>query len=265
MRDTSIELAARREGHGPSFVWAHGLTCSMAVEDAWGLVDWGRIAAAFDVLRYDARGHGRSPATRDPAEYQWSRLAGDLLAVADRQAVARFTAGGQSMGCATSRWAALQAPERVRGLVLATPPTAWEARAGQADMYDRLADFIEQRGTPPMLELLRQRPLFPPWLLRDHPAINDAYLEGVAAMEPLALVTIFRGAKLCQLPRREELRKITQPALILAWPDDPAHPIPVAEELHALLPRSRLVVARSLAEARGWTERILEFLGGLPE
>ncbi len=41
----------------------------------------------------------------------------------------KFVAGGSSMGCATSIYAALLAPERMKALVLVIPPTAWETRA----------------------------------------------------------------------------------------------------------------------------------------
>ncbi len=83
-------------------------------------------------------------------------------------------------------------------------------------------------------------------------------------MDPRVVVAILRGAKLCQFPSREEIREITQPALILAWPEDAGHPLSVAEELHALLPQSHLVVASSLKGAKSWTQQIHDFLSALP-
>lgn len=54
---------------------------------------------------------------------------------------------GMSMGCATSIYAAIQAPERVIGLILVIPPTAWETRdETQRGKMRQGADLIEERG-----------------------------------------------------------------------------------------------------------------------
>src|SRR5258708_5950146 len=114
---------------------------SMALEDStpWSL-QWDELAEVAKIVRYDARGHGLSEASYTPEDYQWSHLAEDMLALADQVGFERFVAGGQSMGCATTIYAALAAPERIKGLVLANPPTAWETRAAQAGLYDQMAD-----------------------------------------------------------------------------------------------------------------------------
>lgn len=168
------------------------------------------------------------------------------------------------MGCATCLFAALHAPELLRALVLTLPPTAWEARVAQSGMYDQLANLVESKGVAPVVEMLRQKPILPAFVLRENPGMNESFLQGLGEMERKAVIAILRGAKLCQFPSREELRKITQPTLILAWPEDSGHPLSVAEELHSLLPESRLVVARSFAEAKDWTRQVHDFLTDIP-
>lgn len=264
MKIASLNFHMSRVGTGQPFVWSHGLMTSMAVEDAWNIFDWTQLVGCCELVRYDARGHGKSEGSRTPQDYQWSCLADDMLAVADSLGCVQYTVGGISMGCATSLFAALRAPRQVRSLVLATPPTAWQKRVAQVGMYDQLASFVEAKGLAPTIEMLRQKPILPAWARRENPAMNDVFLEGIGAMDPRAVVAILRGAKLCQFPVREEIRKIEQPALILAWPEDSGHPFSVAEELHAILPRSRLVVARSLEEAKTWTKEIRDFLSALP-
>src|SRR5690242_6825837 len=76
------------------------------------------------VVRYDARGHGRSAATGDDADYQWSALAQDMLGVLDALGAETAVLGGASMGTATALHAAVSSPQRVEGLVLVIPPTA---------------------------------------------------------------------------------------------------------------------------------------------
>jgi hypothetical protein len=54
------------------------------------------------------------------------------------------------------------------------------------------------------------------------------------------------------------------PALILAWEDDPGHPLSSAEEFARLLPNSRLVIAKNMDDVLTWTRDIRTFIGNLP-
>ncbi len=134
-------------GHGPAFVWGHGLTSSRASEDRLPLLDWSAFTGAGrQVVRYDAAGHGETGGPADPAAYQWPELATDLLALLDGLGLDRVDAGGASMGCASTLHAAVRAPERFDRLVLVIPPTAWETRAAQAEIYEAGADLAERDG-----------------------------------------------------------------------------------------------------------------------
>jgi pimeloyl-ACP methyl ester carboxylesterase len=50
------------------------------------------------------------------------------------------------MGAAVALHAAAQAPERVAGLVLVLPPTAYDTRAAQAADYLAGASLVEREG-----------------------------------------------------------------------------------------------------------------------
>ena len=63
---------------------------------------------------------------------------------------------------------------------------------------------------------------------------------------------VFRGAARSDLPDRKALRSIDLPTTILAWTDDPAHPLSTAETLLDLLPRATLQVASTRAEVHLW-------------
>jgi 3-oxoadipate enol-lactonase len=245
-------VVERSGGPGRPFLWAHGLTSSTAAERAAGTFQW----EGLDVVRYDARGHGRSPAGASPADHEWSALAGDLLAVADHEGLDGFAAGGASMGCATVLFAALREPERIQALVLAIPPTAWETRAAQAETYLAGVSFLEAKGLAAYVEATRKLPPQPPWTA----PTREARLDLLAAADPAALALALRGAAASNLPDREELRSITVPALILAWDGDPGHPLSTASALHELLPSSELVVAASLEDVRAWPDRVRSFL-----
>jgi 3-oxoadipate enol-lactonase len=250
-------------GEGFPLVWGHGLMGSMAVEDRAAFFDWRSISAIARVVRYDARGHGRSDPTFSAEDYRWANLAHDMLGIADHCGFDRFAAGGLSMGCATTLFAALAAPKRVAGMVLVIPPTAWETRASRASFLDQMADLIDAEGVEALIRQMGQGPLRPAWQLRARPDLDTLFLNTLRSFDPKVLAQVLRGARLCDLPSREEIKTLLMPALILAWEDDPTHPLETAVELNRLLPASRLVVARSMAEIATWTREIKEFLSGL--
>lgn len=255
-----MDLHVERSGSGRPFVWGHGLTSSIAAERDSGAFRWEDVAG-LDVIRYDARSHGRSPVGSTPAEQVWSRLADDFLAVADDalgSSTAPFVAGGASMGCATALYVALRAPARVEALVLVIPPTAWETRAAQADQYLASVGYLEAKGLDAFLAASASLPARPAWT-EARRAVRQRHL---AASDPAALALALRGAAESNLPPREEVATISVPTLILSWDDDPGHPVSTAEALASLIAGSELEVATSEADVQGWPARVGRFLLG---
>lgn len=70
----------------------------------------------FQVLRFDARGHGASDAP--PGDYSFEMLAHDVIAVMQAANVPRAVIAGVSLGGMTAMDTALRFPERVAALVL---------------------------------------------------------------------------------------------------------------------------------------------------
>lgn len=75
-----------------------------------------RLTERHRVIRYDARGYGRSPAPTAPFS-----LVEDLIAVLDHYGVGRAVLVGSSMGGATAISLALRDPARVASLALVVP------------------------------------------------------------------------------------------------------------------------------------------------
>jgi 3-oxoadipate enol-lactonase len=263
LKVNGVDLNVKVQGDKTPLIWAHGLMSSMALEDATGWFEWERILGTARLIRYDARGHGLSEGSYSPEDYRWFNLAKDMIAIADNLDLETFVAGGQSMGCATSLYAALAGPRRVSALLLVNPPTAWETRPAQAAIYDQLAGLVEEQGVAVLVDLMKQQPLLPGWLLQAQPELEEGHLEVVRAFHGKVLLLVLRGAKLCDLPPRRELRRLKMPALILAWVDDATHPLAVAEELDALLPASRLEIARNREDLRTWPQLIHGFVASL--
>ncbi|HEX5504264.1 MAG TPA: alpha/beta hydrolase [Thermomicrobiales bacterium] len=100
---------------GPPVVLLHGFS------DA-GLC-WLRLARDlapdYDVVMFDAAGHGRSGG---PEHGFRERAVGDVLAAIDGLGLTRPALVGHSMGAATAAGVAAEASERLRGVALEDPP-----------------------------------------------------------------------------------------------------------------------------------------------
>ena len=88
-----------------------------------------RFRRVFRLIRYDARGHGRSQPPVGP--YTLDRLGRDALAVLDAADVDRAHVCGVSLGGLTALWLGVHAPDRVGRIVAAN--TA--ARLGTRDVW----------------------------------------------------------------------------------------------------------------------------------
>jgi 3-oxoadipate enol-lactonase len=253
-----VDLAHDVAGAGPTMIWGHGLTSSRAREAEIELLDWPRIRRHARVVRYDARGHGDSGSSADPATYHWRELALDQLGLADALGIDHYIAGGASMGCATALHAAVIAPERIDALVLVIPPTAWATRAAQQQNYEISAQLVEGGELDLIVTGARAAPSPDP--LVDVPAWRDGFEAMIRGTDPARLARIFRGAATADLPSPEQIAAITAPALILAWTGDPGHPMETAEQLVELLPDAELHAASTLDQLRSWTDLTIDFL-----
>jgi pimeloyl-ACP methyl ester carboxylesterase len=242
-------------------VWGHGLTSSRADEDVLPLVDTAQLATERTVLRYDARGHGESGDLQHRSEGDWAELADDQVALIDHLGWDGVALGGASMGAATALHAALTLRERVRALVLVIPPTAWESRAAQVDLYEQMATAVETRGTDVLVEGLRATP--PPDPFADDDDWTDRRMATLARADPKRLAAAFRGAGTADLPTPEAIRTIGVPTLVLAWTGDPGHPTATAHRLGDLLPHCDVVISSTRDEFDTWTTRTADFLGSL--
>ena len=102
----------------PVAVFVHGWACSMFT---WHRNLRAVADAGVRVFAYDLPGHGLSDKPLDYAHYTVPAMAGQLRNVLDALGLDRVLLVGHSMGCAISLRLAVEAPERVAGLVLAAP------------------------------------------------------------------------------------------------------------------------------------------------
>lgn len=281
-----IAYDVRERGSVP-VVQLHGLTSSRARDVVLGL-DFTATIGGVRALRYDAPGHGESvvPSVEaaTPTDFLWGRMANVLLEMLDwvfpgegaedGDTDASESAGegdamrvnhpvgaegkpkvigiGQSMGAATLLTAALEHPERFSGLILCIPPTIWDVRQAQSYQYRRFAELVEQHGMDMFGEAANSSPL--------PPAVNPDRPETDPDVDVALLPTLYRGAGMTDLPDEIELGKLDLPVLILAWIDDPSHPMWSAEALLDALPNATMEVAETPADVEAWPARMETFI-----
>ena len=195
-------------------------------------------AAGFQVIRYDHRGHGRSPAPDGP--YTLRELAEDLLGLLDDLGLRRVSLAGLSLGGMVGMWIAENAPERLDRLVLCCtsaslgPASMWQERASTARTQGMaaLADAAVDRWVTP--EFKNSAPDKAKWL-RDMVASHspEGYASCCTAIEKMSIV--------------DSLSTITAPTLVIAAEDDPATPPDHARRIADAIPGARLEVVPNAA------------------
>src|SRR6201997_3529551 len=145
VKGPGVTLQGDETGEGIPDVLLHGLTATRryVVMGSRSLERSGHRMVA-----YDARGHGRSSPAPARDAYRYEDLGRDLIAVLDDRGIERAVLAGASMGAHTLLWLALNAPERVAGLVVITPAYDPETQDDERRLarWVALADALERDG-----------------------------------------------------------------------------------------------------------------------
>lgn len=140
----------------------------------WGM--WDGLTAAlssssYRVLRYDTRGHGRSPVPLGP--YTVADLADDVLALADSLGIGRFGFVGLSLGGATGQRLAAHHGDRVAAAVLCCSAAVF----GEAATWTERAAGVRAEGMAWLAEPTRAR-----WFTDEFRAEHPDEVERLVAM-----------------------------------------------------------------------------------
>lgn len=251
-------------GEGSPVVFLHpGLWDRRTWDDQFGL-----FSTTYRVVRYDARGYGRS--SRPEPGYPYSDLE-DLAAVMDATGIARAALVGCSMGGGTAIDFALVHPDRVAALVLAAPglagfdgtpdeEAAWQAEWGE---LDRAIDEAIAAGELERAQDLRLRIWAP--LGTDDSA--GRRIRAIAFDNLHEITMDESGATTPDPPAIERLEDIGAPTLVLPAEHDPPWHNRICEVLTARIPHARVVMITgtdhvvNMRQPAEFNRVVLEFLG----
>jgi pimeloyl-ACP methyl ester carboxylesterase len=237
----SARLYVDEAGEGTPVVLLHGLTATHRY------VVMGSKAlerSGHRVIAYDARGHGRSEPAPTREAYRYEDLAADLGALMDERGIGRAVLAGASMGAHTLLRFALEAPDRVAGMVVITPAYEPEGNDDPRRLarWDALADGLERGGVDGFVEAYGE------------PRVPEQWKETVLKVlgqrlsqheHPQAVADALRV-----VPRSRpfgdlgDLVAIRVPTVVVADRDDadPGHPLAVGEAYARAIQGARLVV-----------------------
>ena len=251
--DLFYELAG--QDGAPTIVFSNSLGTSHAMWD----VQAAALSPSFRCLRYDTRGHGRSPVVDEP--FTIEDLAADLAALLDALGIGKAHVVGLSLGGMTGQVLAATRPDKVDRLVLCAtsahmpPPELWRGRA----------ELVRRQGMAAVADGVIGR-----WFT---PAGQAS--AGAAATRAELLATNPVGyARCCEaigaMDLRPRLAAIRAPTLVIAGAEDQGTPVAMAEEICRAIPGARLIVVPQAAHLIAveqpdvLTAHIADFLSAAP-
>jgi len=243
------------QGEGQPFVWLHGMLNSVESDTVYSLIDFKSLQDQLSVVRYNYCNKSIE------GDYSWPALTNELFSVLNAQKYDKVFMGGMSMGAGTAIHAAVQFSERVKGLILVTPPPAWEMREKVKAVYLKVISKTNSKVVPELLKRIIQLNQDPPeYYEQNHPGIRQQLLEYRLSFEPQYYTQIYLGGANSDFPSREQISQINVPTLIIAQPDDPSHPLETAQELNNLIKGSESVVISDYEDYQNLQMKVRHFL-----
>ncbi len=243
------------QGNGQPIIWLHGMLNSVESDSLYSLIDLNKLAQVASLIRYDACGKSAS------GNYKWDAMTDQLREVTEACQLDSLVIGGTSMGSVTALHFAVMYPEKVKALILVTPPWAWEKREPVKATYKKIASKTNHATIPEFLKRLVSLSQDPPdFYENEHPDIRQRLMEHRLGFDPAYYSQIYLGGAASDLPSRELIATIQVPTFIVALPDDVNHPLNIAQELNELIDRSKLRVVSDYKGYLNLQEEVQEFL-----
>lgn len=226
---TRLHAVSEGPAGAPTILFAHSVGCDLRLWDAQAAA----LRDRYQVIRYDARGHGASDAPC--GAYQVEALGADAIAILDAFGVDRVHFCGLSLGGTVGMSLALNAPGRLASLTLADSA----ARLGTAEGWQSRIDAVLSSGTASIAQFSMTRFFSDTFRGRD-PATVERFrlrLEHTADNGFAGCCAVLRD---CDF--RARLGEIRLPTLVVCGECDVPTPPTDSRELAAEIADASLVI-----------------------
>ena len=236
-REAPLGLAYQLLGEGPPLVLLHGYLGD-------GRATWGpqldALSDEFTVVAWD--GPGTASSADPPPGFRLADFADRVAELIGALGLERPHVAGISLGGALAIELYRRHPDLPRTLVLASGYAGWAGSLPPAETELRLRQVLELADRPPA-DFIKE--VGPTMFAESTPAETvDAFVANAAEFHPAGLRAMARSmaeADLCDV-----LPQIAIPTLLIHGDSDVRSPLYVAEQLHAGIPGSKLVVLRGV-------------------
>lgn len=211
----------------------------------------------YDLIRFDARGHGKSTI----GEYQEATidmLARDALAVLDACGVARAHLCGLSLGGMIAMRLAAGWPDRVAKAVLCNTTPYMPPR----EMWDTRIQTALTQGVAPLIEGTLGR-WFTPDFHQAHPDKVEKVRSMLRETQPAGYAACCAAIR--DMDQRESIRRITAKTLVIGGTKDTGTPPAQQELIASSIAGAELVILEAahlsnVERASEFNAAVLEFL-----
>jgi pimeloyl-ACP methyl ester carboxylesterase len=246
-----VKISYEVHGKGPALILTHGYS---STSQMWSdQVE--ALAARYQLILWDMRGHGLSDYPDDPNAYSEALTVGDIAALLDEVGAERAVVGGLSLGGYMSLAFYRAHPERVSALLIIDTGPGFkkdEAREAWNKRAHHTAARLERDGLATLQSMGRERR-----------SVSHRDASGLARAARGMLTQ--RDARVIEL-----LPDIKVPSLIVVGADDTPF-LAAADYMAAKIPGAKKVVIASAGHAvnidqpQAFIDAVLPFLDGLPK
>ena len=231
-----LKIAFERQGTGPPLVLLHGFVGHSQ--------EWRRqidmLSREYTVVAWDAPGAGRS--TNPPETFRLPDYADCLAGFIDALGLTRPHIAGLSFGGALAIALYGRHPTVPASLVLASAYAGWAGSLALEVTEQRLQTTLGAADAP---SEQRVESMITSMFSSSPPAESVEEFRGIMSeIHPAGLRAMARSVAEADL--RDVLPRITVPTLLLYGDQDSRAPLAVAENMHARIPTSRLVVMQAV-------------------
>lgn len=225
------------EGNGPWVTMSHSLACNLSMWDEQAAL---LVSEGYKVLRFDTRGHGRSPAP--DALYTLDELAEDVHELFATLGITRTHWVGLSMGGMIGETYALNHPGVFQTMVLAD--TTSRRPDGADKMWGDRMQLAREHGMDALVESTLAR-----WFTEPYRKARPDVMARIGADIRATPVPGFAGCchAISKVDLLERLPEIRCPVYVIVGEHDHGTPPEMARQIHENLPGSELLVIPSAA------------------
>ncbi len=256
-------------GEGFPIVLAHGYCTSIRL--------WKhqipRLAQKYQVIAYDARGHGLSTAPAGKEHYTLGKLVEDLYGLLRFLNISQAYIAGHSMGGATAIGFAAKYPEMTKAALIFNidgghQPSDPQADREAAETRQRAQQLVRERGLADYARQQIATKMAPRFVLEDE-AEQQAFIERYAHQPVSGYLGVGEALPWREPWLTEAARSLRMPVLIIAGTEDVMHR--GAELLHQRLPQSQLVLLENAphdsmnARPEAFNKALLDYLDHLEQ